>query len=393
MNTGTYISGGAHLGLIAWVMLSGLFDAPPPKPMEVTDVTILSGDEFAALTAPAAAPTPSQEVDAPEAPSLPRSPRPAPAPEARPQRPQPPPPQAAAEPDTAPEALEPPAEADVAETVTAPEAPEIPEAPEAPVTDTAPPRPSTRIAPEPSAPPPEDAVVAEQPSEATRPDPAAERPAPEADEAAPEEAATQTVTEAEERPETGLAMASSPRPRNRPNRPAAPPRETPPPAETAAAPQAPAEPDAPAETASEEDSLADAVAGAVADALSEPAAAPEGTGGAGRAASGPPLTAGERDALRVSVSRCWNVGSLSTEAMQTSVVLGVDMEETGKPNIGSIRMISWTGGSESAARQTYESARRAIVMCGSSGFPLPVEKYDQWRQIEMTFDPGKMRIR
>ncbi|MBL3567338.1 hypothetical protein JMM59_20375, partial [Rhodovulum sulfidophilum] len=48
MNTGTYISGGAHLGLIAWVMLAGLFEAPPPKPMEVSDVTILSGDEFAA---------------------------------------------------------------------------------------------------------------------------------------------------------------------------------------------------------------------------------------------------------------------------------------------------------------------------------------------------------
>ncbi|BAQ70255.1 TonB domain-containing protein [Rhodovulum sulfidophilum] len=385
MNTGTYISGGAHLGLIAWVMLAGLFEAPPPKPMEVSDVTILSGDEFAALTAPAAAPKPSQEIAPPEAPSLPSSPRPAPAPEARPQRPAPPVPQEAAEPDPAPEALEPPAEADVAETVTAPEAPEIPDAPEAPVTDTAPPRPSTRIAPEPSAPPPEDAVLAEQPSQATRPDPAAESPQPEADEAAPEEAATQTVTEAEEQPETGLAMAASPRPRTRPNRPAAPPPE-----ETAAASETP---EAPAEPASEEDDLADAVADAVADAMSEPAAAPEGTGGAGRAASGPPLTGGERDALRVAVSRCWNVGSLSTDALQTSVVVGVDMEETGKPDIGSIRMVSWSGGSETAARQTYESARRAIVMCGSSGFPLPVEKYDQWRQIEMTFDPGKMRIR
>ncbi|MCE8471968.1 hypothetical protein LZ189_23500, partial [Rhodovulum sulfidophilum] len=212
--------------------------------------------------------------------------------------------------------------------------------------------------------PPEDAVLAEQPSQATRADPAAESPQPEADEAAPEEAATQTVTEAEEQRETGLAMAASPRPRTRPNRPAVPPRETPPPEQTAAAPEAPEEP------ASEEDDLADAVADAVADAMSDPAAAPEGTGGAGRAASGPPLTGGERDALRVAVSRCWNVGSLSTDALQTSVVVGVDMEETGKPDIGSLRMVSWSGGSETAARQTYESARRAIVMCGSSGFPL-----------------------
>ncbi|MGC9419938.1 MAG: energy transducer TonB, partial [Rhodovulum sp.] len=71
MNTGTYISGAAHLILIAWVLFGGLFWAPKPRPMEVTDVTILSGEEFAALTAPAAAPqAPAQAVAAPEAPPV-----------------------------------------------------------------------------------------------------------------------------------------------------------------------------------------------------------------------------------------------------------------------------------------------------------------------------------
>lgn len=130
----------------------------------------------------------------------------------------------------------------------------------------------------------------------------------------------------------------------------------------------------------------------MADALSD-SPADEARAGRGTAAVGPPITAGERDALRVAVSRCWNVGSLSTEALGTSVVVGVDMEETGRPRIDTIRLISWEGGSEAAARQTYESARRAIVRCGASGFPLPVEKYDQWREIEMTFNPENMRIR
>ncbi|MEM9438259.1 MAG: energy transducer TonB, partial [Pseudomonadota bacterium] len=39
------------------------------------------------------------------------------------------------------------------------------------------------------------------------------------------------------------------------------------------------------------------------------------------------------------------------------------------------------------------AARRAIIRCGATGFDLPREKYDQWRQIEMTFNPEEMRTR
>jgi len=38
----------------------------------------------------------------------------------------------------------------------------------------------------------------------------------------------------------------------------------------------------------------------------------------------------------------------------------------------------------------FETARRAIIRCGADGFPLPVEKYGQWREIEMTFNPEGM---
>ncbi|MDZ4134880.1 MAG: energy transducer TonB, partial [Paracoccaceae bacterium] len=46
-----------------------------------------------------------------------------------------------------------------------------------------------------------------------------------------------------------------------------------------------------------------------------------------------------------------------------------------------------------SARQAYEAARRAIIRCGATGFKLPAEKYDQWRNIEMVFNPEKMRIK
>ena len=99
------------------------------------------------------------------------------------------------------------------------------------------------------------------------------------------------------------------------------------------------------------------------------------------------------DALRVAVSQCWNVGSLSTDALGTTVIVGVEMEQTGRPVTGSIRMVSFSGGSEGAARQAFEAARRAIIRCGARGFQLPVEKYGEWRDIEMTFNPEGMQFR
>ena len=41
----------------------------------------------------------------------------------------------------------------------------------------------------------------------------------------------------------------------------------------------------------------------------------------------------------------------------------------------------------------YEAARRAIIRCGAKGFQLPPEKYEQWRNIEMEFNPERMRIK
>lgn len=105
------------------------------------------------------------------------------------------------------------------------------------------------------------------------------------------------------------------------------------------------------------------------------------------------MTVGEKDALRVSVQRCWNVGSLSTEALRVTVVVAVSVAQNGVPDAGSIRMLEFDGGSEAAARQAYEAARRSVIRCGASGFPLPAEKYDQWREMELVFNPEGMRLR
>ncbi|MEO0541510.1 MAG: hypothetical protein AAFZ80_11690 [Cyanobacteria bacterium P01_A01_bin.105] len=93
------------------------------------------------------------------------------------------------------------------------------------------------------------------------------------------------------------------------------------------------------------------------------------------------------------MAQCWNVGSLSTDALSTIVTVGFDMNTDGTPVTGSLAMVSSSGGNAQAAQQAFEAARRAIIRCGARGFDLPREKYEQWRQIEMTFNPEQMRIR
>lgn len=216
------------------------------------------------------------------------------------------------------------------------------------------PAPSPRIAPVPAAPAPPDAEIADAVTPEVVPETGGDTQADAAPATAPEEAATEIVTEAEQ---PTRAPSNSPRPAARPSRPEPAP--------------------APADTA-----IADALAEATAE-ISPERVTP----------TGPPLSVGEKDALRVSVQNCWNVGSLSSEALSTTVVVTVTMQKSGKPDNASVRMLSFSGGSEAAASQAYEAARRAIIRCGSGGFDLPVDKYSQWQEIEMTFNPEKMRIK
>lgn len=108
-------------------------------------------------------------------------------------------------------------------------------------------------------------------------------------------------------------------------------------------------------------------------------------------AVGPPLSSGEQESLRVATSACWNIGALSTEAAQTTVRIQVDFNEDTTPVASSIRLASSSGGSDAAARQAFEAAKRAVIRCGSRGFDLPVDKYDHWKTLVLTFDPMRSR--
>ncbi|MDE4173310.1 energy transducer TonB [Phaeobacter sp. PT47_59] len=384
MQTGTKISLAGHALLLGWAAFGGWFQSEP-APVAVQEVTLISAEEFARLSqerqAPVVAPdatqlTPPEESAAPEV-SLPPEPRPEPDPP-RPEslRPEPlpePTPDPVVEdvpvqepdpkvPDTPPDVQRPPD--------TLPETAVIlPPQPEAPQL-----APVDRVAPVPVAPPEPDVAVDEVEQPEVSPDAGAEDPQEVQEATAPEAATDRIVTEEnraqDNQPEQQVVTAPSQslRPRSRPERP-----------RVAATPQEAPQSDTPVERSAVEDALAAALAGGADVEAPEP--------------SGPPLTSGEKDALRVAVSQCWNVGSLSSDALRTTVTVGVSLSQDGKPDVGSIRMLSSTGGSAAAAKQAYEAARRAIIRCGSRGFQLPPEKYAQWRDIEMTFNPERMRIK
>ncbi|CAN0592195.1 unnamed protein product, partial [Ectocarpus sp. 12 AP-2014] len=344
MRTGYVISGAGHVVLIGFVLFGGWFPSDRIPEVSVSEVSVISEEEFAALVLPGAAP--EAETDAPEVA--------APSEDTAPEVPQE---------DAAPEISE-PAPVEVPEPPDAPDV-EIPEPPtEAVVVDTAPPvpaapsdldgttavpdqlaAPAPRVAPVPQVAPAPEVESAPDIVQETAPDPEAlpdEQVEPEVAEA-PEAASDRTVTEAEE--QQNYAPASSMRPRARPSRPVR-----------------VAEPNPEPEAETPSDNVADAIADAVAEANDRPAETDAPV------RRGPPLTGGEKEALRVAVSSCWNVGSLSTDALGTTVVVGVEMEQSGKPISGSIKLVSSSGGSQSGQQQAFEAARRAIIRCGVRGF-------------------------
>ncbi len=136
----------------------------------------------------------------------------------------------------------------------------------------------------------------------------------------------------------------------------------------------------------------DAVTAAVAAAAADTSASANNAAATGLP-KGPPMTQGEKDAFRAAVSKCWNLGTLSTGAMQTTVTISVTMAENGTPDFSSIHMTSFKDGTQADANLMFEAAKSAIYRCGRDGFPLPPDKYAQWKDLELVFDPSGMRQR
>lgn len=359
---GNIVSGVGHAGFIGFVLFGGLFTSRP-DPVEVQEVAMISGEEFAALVEASRQPVELAETPTPAAPEVTQD-----APEVDVAIEEP---VAAPIPDVAEPAEEPVEEIapDVSEA-----APELPEPPaevtveDAPVDETPVERPAEVIAPEPAPrpepetvqePTPQDAVVPEETGETVeQPQEASETP----------EATDRIVAEAAQ-PPAAAPNASMRPPARRPSAPR---------------PTQEVEVEAPAAPTQQEDAVDDAAVQAALEAALSSAEAEVPTG--------PPMSSGEKDALRLAVQACWNVDPGARWA-QTTVTVAMEMTQNGKVVPNSLRMIASEGGDSSTVNAAFGAARRAILLCQKEGYPLPAEKYGQWKEIEMTFNPERMRIR
>lgn len=384
LSAGTYISGGLHVALLGAALVGVGFENPKMD-FDVADVSVISTQDFIALTqsAPPEIQTQSEQVviAAPEetAPVVQSAPDTAPA-TAQPV----PNPQASA--DATP-AVRPAPLAPLPEPViTAPEGPATPPPSvetSAPLTSSLRPvpRPAPRVAPRPAAPTENIPDVSPTVREETAPDPSADVIEPEQEASAPEEATTEIVTEAET---PSSAPTTSMRPMTRPANLA---RAEP---EPAPAPEPAPEAVAVSETAPTEeviDPVTAALNAALEEALAAAADVPAPTDDV------PPLTSAEIRGFQVALSNCWNLGAASSDAMETTVVVGWEMRPDGRPVQSSIRLVSQEGGSSFGVEQAFDAARRAILRCGAQGFDLPVEKFPLWQNIEMKFNPESMRVK
>ncbi len=373
---GTYISAIGHVGLIGWLILGWGFSAEPLR-IETMDVSVVTGEEFEAMLQAARTPEPGEaEPDAPVVPEFDETPPPAPT-EEEPNAPAPPPEPVEPPEEEVPPPPPPPAPPVADVTDVAPDEPVVPAppppSPDVEISQRPTPRQADTVASTISEPPPPDAQVDDVVRDEVVPDDSAEAEVVEDEQepTAPEDTTDQIVIE-DEAP-SGVVETSM-RPQVRPSRPTPPaPEVDEPEAETV---ETPTEPETP------EPDVDDAVAAALAAA---------GAGEAPAVQAGPPMTGSERDSFRVSVNRCWNVDPGSVAARVT-VEVGFSLDRSGRVEGNEVRLIS-SDGDQSATNTAFEAARRAILRCQSGGYQLPADKYDQWKDVVITFDPSGMRLR
>jgi hypothetical protein len=384
--TGTVVSAIGHVGVILWALVGDwLFTRDPAQEVIVTSVSMITSAEFDALQAAATA-TPAEEA-APVRPQARPEPEPVPEPEPEPEpepapEPEPiPEPEPEPEPVPEPEPEPPPSDAVQAEEEQAleSESTEIQPAPEA----------EEIIAPDPVQPETE-AETSDTPEPAVSEDPAAEEIVEQepTEETVAEDTGDVTQTEANEEQEAETGMTTSLRPKSRPERPVAEPE-----------PEVAAEETAPAESAElnvqpvDDAETADAIDALLGEASEEPVEEEVASDTGGQdLPQGPPLTGGEMGNISSAIARKWNLGASSTDAMSSLVVIRVSFAADGKPT--DFELIESSGPTQTGIDKLYETARRAVNRAyADGGLPLPPDKYDTWRVLDLVFDANGMRAR
>lgn len=377
---GTIISGVGHVGLIGWLIVGwGL--TSEPLDIQTMDVSVISGEDFEQMRA-AATPEPGDaDPTAPVPPVIEDNTPPPPAQEEPTEIAPPPepvePPESEAPPPAPPP---PPPETEVTDAPPVEPAPPVapPPTPDVEVSEQPTPPQAPTVASQITAPPPPDANIDDVVREEVVPDDTDDAPVIEEqdDPTAPIESTTAIIPE-------DFAPTTSVRPAARPSRPRLP-------QETEVVQEEPAqtqEEPAPAQAEPEVDTSVDDLLADIQDdeSQNEPASAPA-------VPFGQALSGSESGSFASSIGDKWIVGT-GSEAANITVVVRFSVGRDRKV-VGDVVQVSASEGSRSAQEAAFSAARRAILRdSAEGGLSLPEDKYDLWKDMEITFDPSSMRLR
>lgn len=115
----------------------------------------------------------------------------------------------------------------------------------------------------------------------------------------------------------------------------------------------------------------------------------EGEDGAPAQSVGPVVTASEIDALRQHIRKCWVVPAGIKGAKDMTVDIKMEISKDGtvlKAHVVNKSRMAQDG----AFRTAAESAQRAVLDPQCNPLPLPKGKYEQWKDLEFSFNPKDM---
>ncbi|HPQ50829.1 MAG: energy transducer TonB [Alphaproteobacteria bacterium] len=101
------------------------------------------------------------------------------------------------------------------------------------------------------------------------------------------------------------------------------------------------------------------------------------------------LSMTEMDALRYQLSQCWNImaGAMDSESLRVEVKVVVNPDRT----VRSAKILDQSKyGNDPFFRAAADSAVRALNNPKCTPLNLPPEKYDEWREMTIVFDPKEM---
>jgi len=100
------------------------------------------------------------------------------------------------------------------------------------------------------------------------------------------------------------------------------------------------------------------------------------------------MTISEIDLVKAQIRECWNVPAGAREAEDLIIEIKVDMGRDGVPRNAWIESRARMG--EAFYRAAAESALRAVLNNRCHPFKLPPQKYDQWHDLRLVFNPRDM---